>query len=399
VTGRRVRLALVLVAGIALGALLGDHLRPARREEAVSGPSVRVPVAQDGRAFADDIAASRRNAIVRAVEAVEPAVVSVNTFFVQERPVRFRDPFFDFFYPLAVLRQKVPGIGSGFIVREDGLVLTNAHVVEGAVSISVTLPDRRKFEVKDIGNQVLMDPESDVALIRLSGARGLPTVRLGDSDDVIIGEWAIAIGNPFGLDIGDSQPTVTVGVVSARDRDFRSQEDGRSSRTYKKMIQTDAAINRGNSGGPLVNGAGEVIGINTFIFTEGGGGSIGVGFAIPSNKARRVMEELLRYGRTREFWTGISVMRMTPWVATSLGLGSTEGALISAVEGDSPGRRAGLRPGDVIVEVNGKPIRDDEDALNAFQGGSVGEVFQVTVLRNGRRMQVRLVLEQDPGRG
>ncbi len=395
----RVRLALILVAGIALGALLWDQLRPARREEAVSGPRARVPAAQGGRAFADDIAESRRNAIVRAVEAVEPAVVSVNTSSVEERPVRFRDPFFDFFYPFAVLRQKVPGIGSGFVVREDGLVLTNAHVVEGADAISVTLPDRRKFEVRDIQRQVLKDSESDVALIRLGGVEKLPTVRFGDSDDVIIGEWAIAIGNPFGLDIGDSQPTVTVGVISAKDRDFQSQEDARSYRTYKKMIQTDAAINRGNSGGPLVNGAGEVVGINTFIFTEGGGGSIGVGFAIPSNKARRVMEELLRYGRPREFWTGFSVMRMTPWIAARLGLGSTEGALVDEVEGDSPGRRAGLRPGDVIVEVNGKPIKDDEDALNAFQGGSVGEAFQVTVLRNGHRMQMRLVLEQDPRRG
>ena len=397
-TGRRVRLALILVAGIALGALLWDHLRPARREETGPGPGVRVPVVQDGRGFANDIAESRRNAIVRAVEAVEPAVVSVNTFSVEERPVRFRDPFFDFFYTFAVLRQKVPGIGSGFIVREDGLVLTNAHVVERADAISVTLPDRRQFEVKDIQKQVLRDPESDVALIRLDGVRELPNVRFGDSDDVIIGEWAIAIGNPFGLVIEDPQPTVTVGVISARDRNVQPPESA-SYRVYKKMIQTDAAINRGNSGGPLVNGAGEVIGINTVIFTEGEGGSVGVGFAIPSNKARRVMEELLLYGRPREFWTGISVMRMTPWIAARLGLDSAEGALINEVEDNSPGERAGLRQGDVIVEVNGKPIRNDEDTLNAFQGGSVGEVFQLTVLRNGRRMQMRLVLEQDPRRG
>lgn len=332
---------------------------------------------------------------MRAVEAVEPAVVSVNTSFLEERPVGYRDPFFDFFYPLAVLRQKVPGIGSGFIVREDGLVLTNAHVVEGAVSISVSLPDRRQFEVKDIRRQVLRDPESDVALIRLDGAKGLPAIRLGDSDGVMIGEWAIAIGNPFGLDFGDPKPTVTVGVISARDRDIRAE----ARRFYRKMIQTDAAINRGNSGGPLVNSAGEVVGINTVIYTEGEGGSIGIGFAIPSNKARRVMEELLHYGRTREFWTGISVMRMNRWMAARLGLESTEGALINEVEGNSPGERAGLKPGDVIIEVNGKPIKDDDDALSAFQGGSVGEVFQLVVLRNGQKVSVRMALEQDPRRG
>jgi serine protease Do len=333
---------------------------------------------------------------VQAVEAVEPAVGSVTTSFLEEAPVRYRDPFFDFFYPFVVLKkQKVPGIGSGFIVREDGLILTNAHVVEGAESISVTLPDRRQFEVRDIRRQVLSDPESDVALIRLEGVRGLPAVRFGNSDDIIIGEWAIAIGNPFGLDFGgDPRPTVTVGVISARDRDVRA--DAR--RFYRKMIQTDAAINRGNSGGPLVNGAGEVVGINTVIYTEGEGGSIGIGFAIPSNRARRVMEELLDYGRTREFWTGISVMRMTPWIAARLGLESTEGALIDKGEEDRPGARAGLRPRDVIVEVNGKPIKSDDDALNAFQGGSVGERFQLLVLRNGRQVQAHLALEQDPRR-
>ena len=387
--GRRVGLALVLVAGVALGALLGDLLLSVRRKEA------GVPAARDSRAGADDVAASRRNAIVRAVEEVEPAVVSVNTFSVEEQPVGYRDPFFDFFYRLGTLRQKVPGIGSGFIVREDGLVLTNYHVVEGAISISVSLPDRREFEVKDIRRQVLRDPESDVALIRLDGAKGLPAVRLGDSDGVIIGEWAIAIGNPFGLAFGDPKPTVTVGVISARDRDIRADDR----RFYRKMIQTDAAINRGNSGGPLVNGAGEVIGINTFIFTENGGGSIGVGFAIPSDRARRVMAELLQYGRTREFWTGVAVVRMNRWMATRLGLASTEGALINEVEGDSPGARAGLKPGDVIVEVNGKPVKNDDDVLNAFQGGSVGEVFQLIVWRDGRRISVPVMLEQDPRRG
>jgi serine protease Do len=372
--GRRIRLALVLVAGVALGVLLGGLLRPSQRKE--------IPAVRDSRAFVDGIAESRRNAVVRAVEEVEPAVVSVNTSFVEERPVGYRDPFFDFFYPFGVLRQKVPGIGSGFVVREDGLVLTNAHVVEGAVSIFVSLPDRRQFEVKDIPRQVLRDPESDVALIRLDGAKGLPAVRFGNSDDVIIGEWAIAIGNPFGMDFGDPKPTVTVGVISARDRDIRA--DAR--RFYRKMIQTDAAINRGNSGGPLVNGAGEVVGINTVIFTEGEGGSIGLGFAIPSNKARRVMEELLQYGRTREFWTGISVVRMNRWMAARLGLESTNGALISEVEGNSPGARAGLRREDVILEVNGRPVQNDDEVLSAFQGGGVGEVFHLLVWPDGGRV-------------
>ena len=389
--GNRLRTTIVLAIGIGLGVVFAEHFYKACSGSTENGPEIPVYV-HDDHAFVDEISQSRRNAIVRAVEAVEPAVVSVNTFFLKERPFRYRDPFFDFFSPFAVLRQKVPGIGSGFVVREDGWILTNDHVIEDAVSISVTLPDHRHFEVKDISRQVLRATQSDVALIHLEGVKGLPTARLGNSDDIIIGEWAIAIGNPFGLAIGDPQPTVTVGVISAKDRGFQVPQD---SRAYKKMIQTDAAINRGNSGGPLVNGSGEVIGVNTFIFTEGRGGSVGIGFAIPVNKAKRVMDELLRYGRTREFWTGISVVGMNRWIAARLGIPYVEGALITEVEDNSPGASAGLKSGDVIVAVNGRPIQDDEGALEAFQGGSVGEVFELGVMRKARKVEVDLVLEQD----
>ncbi len=231
-----------------------------------------------------DIDTSRQNAITNAVELVEPAVVSINVIKTQiVRGSPFGFSFFDFFdyFP----RQRlIQSIGSGVIFDERGHIITNSHVVIGATQIKVILPDMREFDADIVG----IDNTHDVAILKISGNR-LPFARLGSSTDLIIGEWSIALGNPYGMMMNDSKPSVSVGVISALNRNFAPREDRR---TYTNMIQTDAAINPGNSGGPLVNIHGEVIGINTFIFSERGG-NIGIGFAIPIDKVKEIIAQIV----------------------------------------------------------------------------------------------------------
>jgi len=341
-----------------------------------------------------EIDSSRRTAIVRAVEAAKPAVVSISATRIEEYVVV--DPFEWFFPELRRFRRRIrkespPWMGSGFIVSPDGYIWTNEHVVHGADKIIVHLPDGREFRAKLVG----ADEGSDVAVLKVKG-KGLPHVKLGNSDEVIVGEWAIAIGNPFG-NIIKGEPTVTVGVISATGRDFGVQ----SGKVYRDMIQTDAAINKGNSGGPLVNALGEVIGVNTFIYTGSRWeiGSVGIGFAIPINKVKRIAKELVRYGRVRPFWTGLSVQDVQdPLLAEALGLSRPEGVLITEVEPGSPGQKAGLRPKDVIVSVNGKPVHNTEEVQLAFSEGLVGDVYELEVVRFGKRHKVHLRLEEAPKR-
>ena len=341
-----------------------------------------------------DVANSRRNAIVRAVEVVAPAVVTISvTQLRRERAVPFADdPMWQFFFP--ELRQefvrRVQSMGSGFIVSPDGMILTNEHVIRGATQIVVNLPDGRSFDAKIYGEP---DEQADIAVLKID-AQNLPTAPLGRSDDLMIGEWAIAIGNPFGFLIRDAHPTVTVGVISALNRDFSPSSAG--GRTYRDMIQSDASINPGNSGGPLVNSEGYVIGINTFIFTQGGG-SEGVGFAIPIQKARQVLDDIVQFGEVRHnFWTGIHIQDVNRWIAESLGLQSDRGAIITNVEPNSPGAKAGLQRGDVIISVNGKAIASDRDVRDEFLGAVVGQRVELRIIRNGRELTVTLVLEEIP---
>lgn len=337
----------------------------------------------------DEISDSRRNAIVRAAERVGPAVVSISVIQVKvyrSNPFGFRDPLLERFFPELhrEYRQRIKGMGSGFIIDGGGFVLTNQHVVEGAAEIAVNLPDGRQFEGELVGS----DPTTDLAVIKIAG-EALPSVTLGTTDDLIIGEWAIAIGNPFGYLLGDSKPTVTVGVISATDRDFEPQRG----RIYRNMIQTDAAINPGNSGGPLVNSLGEVIGINTFIFTESGG-SLGIGFAIPIDVAKRVMEELIAYGEVRQIWTGIHIQNIDLLIAQSLDLPYSGGVIISHIERGSPGQEAGLSVGDVILEVNGKKVAKETDMIEEFYTAQVGDEFELTVWRKGRLVKKQLIVRE-----
>lgn len=398
---RRSRFWIGLLVGVMIGmaSLIIAHRVSGRSADAQftlseEPPPLRYVVARADTNL-DDLVSSRRNAIVRAVDRVTPAVVTISvTQLRRERVVSplYDDPFWRYLFPELGREfiRRVQSMGSGFIVSPEGLILTNEHVIRGASEIVVNLPDGRSFPGRLVGEP---DAQADVALLKIEG-EDLPVASLGRSDDLMIGEWAVAIGNPFGYLIRDAHPTVTVGVISALNRDFSpSSAEGR---VYRDMIQTDASINPGNSGGPLLNSQGYVIGINTFIFTQGGG-SEGIGFAIPIQRARQVMEDILRFGEVRHnFWTGIYAQDINRLIAESLGLSSDRGAIITRVEENSPGAKAGLRRGDVVTAINGKPVTSYRDLHDEIVGAVVGEQIRVTITRDGEEKIVIMTLEEDP---
>ncbi len=331
----------------------------------------------------DEISNSRQNAITRAVAKVSPAVVSINvTRYENYRVSPFlNDPFWRHFFKYDNVMREVNGLGSGFIFSPKGHILTNQHVVEGAESIVITLPGGEKYDATVVGE----DYTTDVAVLKIENDH-LPYIPLGNSDDIIIGEWSIAIGNPFGLFDVSAKPTVTVGVISALDQDFGRIE---TDRIYDDMIQTDAAINSGNSGGPLVNSMGEVIGINTFIYSgnSGVGTSIGLGFAIPINRVKSVLDDLMQHGTVkRDMWKSLQYRNISPTVAYYLGLRTTDGVIVTDVGRKSPWEEAGLEVEDIILEMDDKTIHSVHDmeqvkeSLNLRQSGSI----ELKVYRNRR---------------
>ncbi|MDH4070306.1 MAG: trypsin-like peptidase domain-containing protein [Ignavibacteria bacterium] len=338
----------------------------------------------------NDISASRQTAITRAVAAVSPAVVGINIISLRQ----FRrwspwgdDPFFRQFFGDRVYTQQVQSLGSGFLISSDGYILTNDHVAGNAKEITVTMTNGHKYEAEIVGT----DPVSDVTLLKIDDT-GLPYLHLGDSDDVIIGEWVIAFGNPFGLfDISD-KPTVTVGVVSATDMNIRTQEE----KVYRKMIQTDAAINSGNSGGPLVNSLGEVIGVNSVIYTPNSG-SVGVGFSIPINQVKLIMEELKQTGKVdRSFFTGLEVQAVDARIARYFGLQTADGVIVSDVQSGSPGERGGFKPGDIILKVDGERVDSGLALTSILATVKQGTSVAVTVWRNREIIELSLRAERGP---
>ena len=408
-TGRRSLLPVVIILMIlmlTLGFFLGRG-RPDSIAGMFSAPDEPEWLREDGSrsksrdtldagTIARSLDDSRINAIVRASQIAGPSVVSVS---VTQTVLARRSPFFgdDFFqqffgdvFPPTVYRQRIPSLGSGFVITEDGYVITNEHVIHNAEEIKVTLPDGRQFDAKVAGS----DAVYDVAVLKIN-AKELRPASLGDSDDLIVGEWAIAIGNPFGFLLNDPSPSVTAGVISALRRDVKSESVGGSSGIYKDMIQTDAAINPGNSGGPLVNGKGEVIGVNTFIFTRGGG-SLGMGFAIPVNSAKKVVREIVKYGSVRGVWIGISVQDITPYLAQHLGVTDTRGVIVVKLEDDSPADKAGVKVGDLIRKVQGARVEDSNDAQRSIFGAGIGDVLTLTLEREDKTWEARLKLVEVP---
>ena len=285
---------------------------------------------------------------------------------------RFFGPDFGQRMPRGIQR----GLGSGVIVSPEGYILTNNHVVDGANEVTVELPDRRSFTAKVVGT----DPASDLAVVKID-AKDLPTLPFGDSDAVRIGDVVLAVGNPLG--VGE---TVTSGIISAKGRTTPGDPDA-----YEDFLQTDAPINHGNSGGALVNTSGQLIGINSQILTPSDG-NIGLGFAIPSNMARNVMDQLIKNGSVRRAKLGVTVQGVTPDMASALGLTSAKGALVSNVEDGSPAAKAGIHQGDVITQYNGKPVADSNQLRNEVSSTTPGSTVTMQVMRDGKTDTVKATL-------
>jgi len=345
---------------------------------AQSRPASTIPAVDRTQA---GIETSRRTAITEAVSLVAPAVVTVQT----ERVERTVATPFDQFFGARAGEQIRSGLGSGFIVREDGIVVTNAHVVSGASRINVAMRDGTIYPATLIGEDEL----NDLAVLRID-ARGLPTAPLGSSRGLLLGEWVVAIGNPYGFLLGNSEPSVTAGVVSGVGRNLTGRGDGPG--VYVDMIQTDASINPGNSGGPLINAAGEVVGVNSSIYTPSGG-SIGLGFAIPIDRARRVAEDLLAHGSVRRPWIGVKVQQSGATAARGT---LTAGATVERVVPGSPAAEAGIRVGDVIVRSRDRQIRNPYDWEAELLELRVGETADLIVRRSGREQLVNVPVRDLP---
>ncbi len=284
-------------------------------------------------------------------------------------------PFPGFGAPAPRGPERRQGAGSGFIIRKDGLIITNNHVVENAQQISVTLSDKQEYKAKLVGR----DPKTDLAIIKIDAKSDLPAAPLGNSATLRVGEWVMAVGNPFGL-----SNTVTAGIVSAKGRAIGAGP-------YDDYIQTDAPINPGNSGGPLFNAAGEVVGINTAIFSQSGG-NVGIGFAVPINQAKALLPELESKGSVSRAWLGVSIQPMTPELARSLNVDKARGALVAEVNDKSPAEKAGIKRGDVIVAYDGKNV-DQSASLPALVASSaVGKTVPLEILRDGKSQTLNVTL-------
>lgn len=337
-----------------------------------SAPSVSSQIIETSRAFSD------------IVHAVSPAVVNISTTKVMRREGgAFDDPFFDFFSPFNDFNMpkkwKEKSLGSGVVVSPDGYIITNNHVIEKADEIKVTLVDRRTFKGRLVG----ADPKTDIAIIRID-AGNLSTLTWGDSDNLQVGEFVLAVGSPYGLN-----NTVTMGIISAVGRANVGIAD------YEDFIQTDAAINPGNSGGPLVNIRGEMIGINTAIFSRTGGYQ-GIGFAVPSNMVRLVMDQLMEKGKVVRGWIGVTIQELTPELAEEFGIRKSKGALVSDVAKNSPAGRAGIMRGDIILEFNGKEVIDVSSLRNMVAQSKAGNEISIKIYRAQKEFMVKVLIIELP---
>ncbi|HSP89173.1 MAG TPA: trypsin-like peptidase domain-containing protein [Ignavibacteriaceae bacterium] len=338
-----------------------------------------------------DITSSRQNIITETVKKVSPTVVGINV--IEIRQYRdpfsfFDDPFFrQFFGNRGNNNQKVKGLGSGFIISPDGYILTNDHVAGNASEITITMTNGNHYNAQIVGT----DPVSDICLLKID-EENLPYVNLGNSDEIIIGEWVIALGNPFGLFELNDKPTVTVGVISATGMNLEPIEN----RYYLNMLQTDAAINGGNSGGPLVNSIGEVIGMNTLIYTGGvSQGNIGLSFAIPINKVKRIISELKENGNIkRDFDIGLRIQSIDEKIAEYYNLSTSRGVIITQVASNSPAARSGLKVGDIILEVEDYKINNEQTLIGVFQEFRTGQTISLKIVRDDQTLTKKMTLEK-----
>jgi serine protease Do len=356
---------------------------------------VRAQVGTDRRP-APEIAQNVRNVSAMAsglpsfaglVNQAKPSIVNISTTAVVKGPEGqgpfagpnnpfkdfFGDDFFDKFFGNGPRREyKQRSLGSGFIIDKEGYILTNNHVVEKSSSIKVKLSDEKEYDAKIIGR----DPKTDIALIKIDVRQSLPVAVLGDSEALQVGDWVVAIGNPFGL-----EHTVTAGIVSAKGRIIGAGP-------YDQFIQTDASINPGNSGGPLLNLKGEVVGINTAIVS----GGQGIGFAIPINVARDMLAQLKSKGKVARGWLGIVIQKMTPEIAKTFGISESEGALVSDVMEGGPAEKAGVKRGDLIISYDGKKVKDNDTLPRLVAATEIGKKVRLVLIRDKRQMEVDVVV-------
>ena len=390
--GGRAKLALATFATLLTFSLAGWGLHVPLAEAAQAAPVVAATAAPlpPPPAAADRTIGASRDSYADLVAQVAPAVVTIRS----ERRVRVAtefpfsdDPMFRRFFGDRLpqgpqVPQEEGALGSGVIVRPDGYILTNHHVVDGAEHIKVELADRRTFDAKLVGS----DAASDLAVLRID-ATGLHALPLGDSDRMRVGDIVLAMGNPLGVG-----QTVTLGIVSAKGR-----ATGLSDGSFEDFIQTDAPINHGNSGGALINTRGELVGINSQILSTTGA-SMGIGFAIPAKMAESVMDQLIKTGHVRRGMLGVTVQPVTSDIAASLGLSEVRGAIVSSVEPNSPASRAGLERGDVILTFDGQPVTDSNSLRNHVAGTLPGSKATLTIMRDGRQQTLAAVLGERPDR-
>jgi serine protease Do len=363
-------------------AVASDHVRIATQEP----PPIVAPA--DGaprRSFAPLAAAASPAVVHIKVVSVVKATEGNVPFGFQFPPDMFggeQGPFRGFRFPTpphgGAFTQR--GAGSGFVIRKDGVVLTNNHVVDNAKQVTVTLSDGREFDAKVMGR----DPKTDLAVLKIDAKGTLPTAHFGDSDDLRVGDWVVAIGNPFGL-----SNTVTAGIVSAKGRTIGAGP-------YDDFIQTDAPINPGNSGGPLLNERGEVVGINTAIFSQSGG-NVGIGFAIPINLAKQLVPQLEEHGHVTRAWLGVTIQKVTPELAQSLDVEPARGALVAEVSPRSPAATSGIEPGDVITRYDGNAVEEEAALPMLVASTPVGKTVPVEIVRNGRTETVEVTVARQKG--
>jgi serine protease Do len=350
----------------------------------VNYSSSRVAHADDSSSLGPPSALASRSLpdFVRLAKLIGPSVVNIATTQVRKQAQGMPSPFGDndrfndfwerfFGGQLPRSPQRQQGLGSGFIIDSDGVIVTNYHVVDGAEKIVVTLADGKGFDAKVLGK----DQKADIAILKIDAAQGLPAVALGNSDELEVGEWVMAIGNPFGLD-----HTVTPGIVSAKGRHIGTGP-------YDNFIQTDASINPGNSGGPLVNLRGEVVGINTAIFSQSGG-NIGIGFAIPANLAKELVPQLRDKGRVVRGYLGVTIQKITEDIANTMGLNNARGALVTDVAAGGPAELAGIKTGDTIVAFDGKAIKDSADLPLEVARVAPGKTVDLKIYRESKELNI-----------
>lgn len=340
----------------------------------------------------DQISNQRKNIITQTVEHVSSAIVGINVTEIRQYRDPFSnffdDPFFrQFFGNRGNNNQEIKSLGSGFIISSDGYIITNDHVAGNGSKITITMTNGNHYDARIVGT----DPISDICLLKID-ENNLPFVTLGNSDDILIGEWVIALGNPFGLFELNDQPTVTVGVISA----FGMNLEPIDGRFYLNMIQTDAAINGGNSGGALVNSIGEVIGMNTLIFTAGSQGSIGLGFAIPINKIKKIVAELKERGVIdRGFDIGMRIQGIDEGIAKYYNLKDTKGVIVTQVLRNSSAAKAGIEPGDIIVQIENYKITNENIIQGVFQEFRRDQTISVKLIRETKELTLQMKLEKN----